>query len=51
MHLATPILLGANLRDLGDNLTTGKRYWCHPGAKFGHFVGGVEAKSGCGRSC
>ena len=23
-------------------------YWRHPGAKFGHFVGDVEAKSGYG---
>ena len=23
----------------------------HPGAKFGYFVGDVEAKSGYGRSC
>ena len=45
MHLeATAVLLG--LQDLG-----GKPYWCHPGAKFGHFVGDVEAKSGYGRSC
>ena len=28
-----------------------KPYWHHPGAKFGHFVGDVEAKSGYGRSC
>ena len=29
-------------------LTTGKPYWHHPGAKFGHFVGDVEAYSGFG---
>ena len=50
MHLeATAVLLG--LRDLGGKLTTGKPYWRHRGAKFGHFVGSVEAKSGYGRSC
>ena len=52
MHLeATAVLLG--LQDLGGKLTTGKPYWHHPGAKFGHFVGDVEAtsKSGYGRSC
>ena len=38
MHLeATAVLLG--LQDLGG----------HPGARFGHFVGDVEAKSGYGR--
>ena len=42
------MLLGAKLRDLGGKLTTGKPYWRHPGAKFGHFVGDVEAKSGYG---
>ena len=41
---ATAVLLGAKLRDLGGKLTTGKPYWRHPGAKFGHFVGDVEAK-------
>ena len=45
MHLeATAVLLG--LQDLG-----GEPYWRHPAAKFGHFVGDVEAKSGYGRSC
>ena len=29
-------------------MTAGKPYWRHPGAKFGHFVGDVEAKSGYG---
>ena len=43
------VLLG--LQDLGGKLTTGKPYWRHPGATFGHFVGDVEAKSGYGRSC
>ena len=46
---AAAVLLG--LRDLGGKLTTRKPYWRHPGAKFGHFVGDVEAKSGYGRSC
>ena len=41
---ATAVLLG--LQDL-----VGKPCWRHPGAKFGHFVGDVEAKSGYGRSC
>ena len=29
-------------------LTSGKPYWRDFGAKFGHFVGDVEAKSGYG---
>ena len=33
---------------LGVKLTTGKPYWRHPGAKFGHFVGDIEAESGYG---
>ena len=33
---------------ISGKLTTGKPYWRHPGAKFGHFVGDVEAKSGYG---
>ena len=37
--------------DLGGKLTSGKPYWHDFGAKFGHFVGDVEAKSGYGRSC
>ena len=50
MHLqATAGLLG--LRDFGGKLTTGKPYWPHLGAKFGHFVGDVKAESGYGRSC
>ena len=45
MHLkAIAVLLG--LLDLGGKFTTR-----HPGAKFGHFVGDVEAKSGYSRSC
>ena len=39
--------LGRSCGILGK-LTTGKPYWCHPGARFGHFVGDVEAKSGYG---
>ena len=37
--------------DLGGKLTSGKPYRRLFGAKFGHFVGDVEAKSGYGRSC
>ena len=52
MHLeATAVLFGAKLRDLRGKLTSEKPYWRHFGAKFGHFVGDVEAKSGHGRSC
>ena len=43
--------LEATAVDLGGKLTSGKPYWRHFGAKFGHFVGDVEAKSGYGRSC
>ena len=42
------MLLGPKLWDLGGKFTTGKPYWRHPGAKFGHFVGDVEAKPGYG---
>ena len=39
------MLLGAQLRDIGgQGHYTRKLYWPHPGAKFGHFVGDVEAK-------
>ena len=31
-------------------MTSGKPYWSDFGAKFGHFVGDVEAKSGYGIS-
>ena len=51
---ATTVVLGAKLRDIGGNFDyTGKPYWPHPGAKFGHFVSDVEAKLcyGYGRSC
>ena len=34
--------------DLGGKLTSGKPYWRNFGAKFGNFVGDVEAKSGYG---
>ena len=43
--------LEATAVDLGDKLTSGKPYRRHFGAKFGHFVGDVEAKSGYGRPC
>ena len=50
VHLqATAVLVGVKLRDLGGKLITGKPYGRDPGAKFGHFVGDVEAKSGHGR--
>ena len=39
MHLAV---------DLGGKLTSGKPYWRDFGAKLGHFMGDVEAKSGYG---
>ena len=52
MHLeATAVLLGAKLRDFGGKLTTEKPHWRHPGAKFGYFVGDVEAKLGYFMSC
>ena len=44
---ATAALLGRSCRILGK-LTSGKVYGRYPGAKFGHFVGDVEAKSGYG---
>ena len=37
--------------DLEGKLTSGKPYWRDFGAKIGHLVGDVEAKSGYGRSC
>ena len=40
--------LEATAVDLGGKLTSGKPYWRDFGAKFGHFVGDVEAKTGCG---
>ena len=40
--------LEATAVDLGGKLTSGKPYWRDFGAKFGHFVGDVEAKSGYG---
>ena len=43
--------LVATAVDLGCKLTSGKPYWRDFGAKFSHFVGDVEAKSGYGRSC